>query len=67
MNRSESRAQMRARAMRAFNSRNRLSLSLEVVRQPDPGETGLSRSEIAYGVRVGLIAQRPEQQLRSSS
>lgn len=59
MNRSESRTQMRRRAMRAFNSRNRLALSLEAVREPEPGETALSRSEIAYGVRVGLIAAHP--------
>lgn len=56
MIRSESRAQMRRRAARAFNNRNRLALSLEAVREPEPGETTLSRSEIAYGVRVGLIA-----------
>lgn len=56
MTRSESRAQMRRRAARAFTNRNRQALSLEAVREPEPGETALSRSEIAYGVRVGLIA-----------
>lgn len=56
MNRPQTRGQIRKSAVRAFHCRNRLALSVEAVREPEPGETALSRSEIAYGVRVGLIA-----------
>lgn len=56
MNRPQTRAQIRKSAARAFHCRNRLALSVEAVREPMPDEVPLSRSEIAYGVREGLIA-----------
>lgn len=56
MNRPQTRGQIRKSAVRAFHCRNRQALSLEAVREPEAGETALSRSEIAYGVREGLIA-----------
>lgn len=59
MNRPTSRAQLWRRAARAFAARNRQALSLEVVRDPEPNETPLSRAEVAYGVREGLIAPTP--------
>lgn len=62
-----SRAQLWRRAARAFESRNRNALSVEQVRQPDAGETPLSRSEIAYGVRQGLIAAQPARHLTATA
>jgi hypothetical protein len=56
VNRPQSRTQIRKSAARAFHGRNRLALSVEAVREPEPGETALSRSEVAWGVREGLIA-----------
>lgn len=56
MSKPQTRSQIRKSAGRAFAHRNRLALSLEAVREPDAGETALSRSEVAYGVREGLIA-----------
>lgn len=50
------RSQIWRRAARAFENRNRNALSVEEVRQPEPGETPLSRSEIAFGIREGLIS-----------
>lgn len=67
MNRSTSRAQLRRTAARAFEHRNRLALSVEAVREPEGDETPLSRSEIAYGVREGLIARQSELQPREQA
>lgn len=59
MTKPQTRGQIRKSAVRAFHCRNRLALSIEAVREPEAGETALSRSEIAYGVREGLIAAHP--------
>lgn len=59
MNRPQTRWEIRKLAARAFERRNRSALSLECVREPENDETPLSRSEIAIGVREGLIAAGP--------
>jgi len=58
MNRPQTRWQIRKSAARAFTLRNRAALALFALREPDPGETRLSESEVLHGVRHGLIAEQ---------